>query len=144
MGDDAIKQMTERFLAWSLPADFNPDGGVSFQPVANAGSPHEFRRRPTGTNLFTYTQAEQMVRHMVSAGSFVELRAAKAALEAALQFLEDDAEVRIHSFAVGKFETKAEALASMDEVGRLYCTPVMDCIQKIEAVLCPEAVPIAQ
>lgn len=65
MSDAQIKHMAERFLSWKLPADFNPDGGVVFDPVANAGTPHEHRREPTGTNLLTYTQAEAMVRHMV-------------------------------------------------------------------------------
>lgn len=64
MTEEQIKAMAERFLAWKLPPDFNPDGGVIFDPIANAGTPHEHRRQPTGTNLLTYTQALAMVRHM--------------------------------------------------------------------------------
>jgi hypothetical protein len=61
MTDEQIKHMAERFLAWSLPADFNPDAGISFKAEYNDGtSKHE----PTGTNLLDYTQAVAMVRHM--------------------------------------------------------------------------------
>ena len=64
--DTQIKHMVERFLMWKLPADFGPDGGVSFDPIASKGTPHEFRREPVGTNLLTFTQAEVMVRHMIT------------------------------------------------------------------------------
>jgi len=65
MTDDQIKHMVGRFLAWKLPETFNPDGGISFESVGNAGSPHEYRREPNGTNLLDATQAEAMVRHML-------------------------------------------------------------------------------
>lgn len=55
MTDEQIKHMVNRFLAWKLPDDFGPDGGVSKAP----GS------QPVGTNLLTATQAEAMVRHML-------------------------------------------------------------------------------
>jgi hypothetical protein len=29
MTDAQIKHMTERFLGWKLPENFNPDGGIS-------------------------------------------------------------------------------------------------------------------
>jgi hypothetical protein len=60
-----FKRMVERFLTWKLPEDFNPDGGVHFEPYGNLGTPHEYRRKPTGTNLFNATQAEAMVRYML-------------------------------------------------------------------------------
>lgn len=65
MGDDQINHMVQRFLGWRLPEDFNPDGGVSFEPVFNKGTRHEHRNTPVGTNLLTATQAEAMVRHMI-------------------------------------------------------------------------------
>ena len=65
MTDEQIKHMVNRFLAWKLPADFGPDGGISFERVAGANGPHPFTREPVGTNLLTYTQAEAMVRHML-------------------------------------------------------------------------------
>jgi hypothetical protein len=65
LNDDQIKHMVERFLQWNLPENFNPDGGISFEPVGNAGTQHEYKRAPVGTNLFDATQAEAMVRYMV-------------------------------------------------------------------------------
>ncbi len=70
MTEEQIKQMAERFLAWKLPEDFNPDGGIKFEPYFNVewnakqGLPPQ-RHEPTGTNLFNYTQAVEMVRHML-------------------------------------------------------------------------------
>ncbi len=65
MTDRQIRQMVTRFLGWNLPADFAPDNGVSFDPVANKGTEWEFRRQPSGTNLLTGEQAEAMIRHMI-------------------------------------------------------------------------------
>ena len=68
MTDEQIKHMAERFLGWKLPENFNPDGGIRFTPLANAGMgqyEYRYRRQPTGTNLFDFTQAVEMVRHMV-------------------------------------------------------------------------------
>jgi len=62
---DAVKHMTERFLQWKLPADFNPDAGISFTPDVNVGTAHQYRHEPIGTNLLSYTQAEAMVLHML-------------------------------------------------------------------------------
>lgn len=66
MTEEQIKHMAERFLNWPIPEDFAPDGGVSFEPVGNAGTPHEFPRHPSGTNVLNFTQAVAMVRHMVA------------------------------------------------------------------------------
>lgn len=65
MTEEQIKHMAERFLNWPLPKDFAPDGGVAFEPIGNAGTPHEYRNEPVGTNILTYTQAVAMVRHLV-------------------------------------------------------------------------------
>jgi len=65
MGADQIKHMAERFLSWKLPENFNPDDGISFNPVVNLGTEYQRRREPTGTNLFDYTQAVAMVQHML-------------------------------------------------------------------------------
>ena len=65
MTDDQIKHMVERFLSWKLPADFNPDAGISFKAEFNEHTAHPMRHEPTGTSLFSYTQAEAMVRHMI-------------------------------------------------------------------------------
>lgn len=70
MTDEQIKYMVDRFLAWRLPENFQPDAGISFNPEYNVeynavrGQPPA-RHHPTGTNLFDATQAEAMVRYMV-------------------------------------------------------------------------------
>lgn len=64
MTDEQIKQITERFLAWCLPDDFSPDAGISFKPSYDV-EPMRSRHWPVGTNLFSYNQAEAMVRHML-------------------------------------------------------------------------------
>jgi hypothetical protein len=66
MTEEQIKHMANRFLGWRLPDTFNPDGGIKFDPIGNKGSPHEYRHVPVGTNLFSYTEAVEMVRHMVA------------------------------------------------------------------------------
>jgi len=63
--DDEIKAMVERFLRWKLPADFSPDAGISFKADFNEHTPWPGKHEPTGTNLFSYTQAEAMVRWML-------------------------------------------------------------------------------
>lgn len=65
MTEEQIKYMRDRFLAWKLPANFNPDDGISFDPISNKGHSFERRREPTGTNLFNADQADAMVRHLV-------------------------------------------------------------------------------
>lgn len=65
VSDAQVKQMVNRFLAWHLPENFRPDGGISFDPVANRGNEYEMPRDPTGTNLFDYNQATEMVKHMI-------------------------------------------------------------------------------
>ena len=65
MTEDQIKYMVSRFLTWRLPENFNPDGGVSFQRLGNEGTPHQYTREPSGTNLLDATQAEAMVRHII-------------------------------------------------------------------------------
>jgi hypothetical protein len=65
MTEDQIKHMVSRFLAWKLPEDFSPDGGISFKATFNEQTAHPMRHEPTGTNLLTATQAEAMLRHMV-------------------------------------------------------------------------------
>ena len=65
ISEDQIKHMVDRFLGWKLPENFNPDDGISFDPVMNKGHEFESRREPTGTNLFDAGQATEMVRYMV-------------------------------------------------------------------------------
>jgi len=65
MTDAQINHMVDRFLQWKLPATFNPDNGISFDPVSSPGAAYEMRREPVGTNLLDAVQAEAMVRHLV-------------------------------------------------------------------------------
>jgi len=61
--------MVQRFLSWSLPPNFNPDGGISFMPHRSVpidkGVDELVPNKPTGTNLFDRRQATQMVRFMI-------------------------------------------------------------------------------
>ncbi len=65
MSDADVKAMVDRFLSWKLPANFAPDAGISFKPTYNDHLPTPGRHEPTGTNLFSAAQAEEMVRHML-------------------------------------------------------------------------------
>lgn len=66
MTDEQIKHMVNRFLAWRLPETFNPDCGIEFDAeAARKLNPRNHRYEPTGTNLFTATEADQMVRYML-------------------------------------------------------------------------------
>lgn len=66
MTDEQIKHMVNRFLAWKLPENINPDGGLSFTRTHSENSPWGPQKyEPSGTNLLDATQAEAMVRHML-------------------------------------------------------------------------------
>lgn len=58
--DAQMAYMAERFLSYQLPPDFNPDGGIVYNKDSVLAP-----MRPTGTNLLTYGQALEMVKHMV-------------------------------------------------------------------------------
>jgi hypothetical protein len=60
MTEEQIKHMANRFLGWELPDDFNPDHGIRYSSKS-----HYPDFPPTGTNLFSATQAEAMVRYML-------------------------------------------------------------------------------
>lgn len=64
--DKIIKRMVDRFLGWRLPDDFQPDAGISFKPTYTGWQGKEVNHDPVGTNLFTATQAEAMVRYILS------------------------------------------------------------------------------
>jgi len=59
--EDQIKHMVSRFLGWSLPEDFRPDGGIIFSHTSGGHT-----NKPTGTNLFDGGQAQAMVLHMAA------------------------------------------------------------------------------
>jgi hypothetical protein len=63
--DAQIKHMVDRFLVWRLPANFSPDGGISFEREYNQNTPFPAVHEPVGTNLFSAEQATEMVRFML-------------------------------------------------------------------------------
>ena len=63
MKEEQIEYMTTRFLNWKLPEKFRPDAGVTFTPLSYQD--YEKGQWLSGTNLFDYTQAKMMVRHML-------------------------------------------------------------------------------
>lgn len=65
MTEDKIKHMASRFLGWTLPHNFRPDGGITFEPRYNNGTEEGGRHHPVGTNLFDADQAEAMVRYLI-------------------------------------------------------------------------------
>lgn len=65
MSEEQINEMANRFLSWKLPDDFNPDGGIHFEPTYPGLDGKRHPHNPTGTNLFTHTQAVAMIRHML-------------------------------------------------------------------------------
>lgn len=64
IGYDQISHMVDRFLAWPLPDNFNPDGGINYSPSLSVDPEYPFPS-PTGTNLLDSDQARKMVEHMV-------------------------------------------------------------------------------
>ncbi len=59
MTEAQIKHMVARFLVWKLPSSFSPDCGIEYKPLPSGS-------RPIGTNVFTTTEAEAMVRNMLA------------------------------------------------------------------------------
>jgi hypothetical protein len=59
--DEQIKYMAQRFCAWPLPRNFNPDHGISFKNPWPSLPQHW----PCGTNLWGYEEAQEMVRFML-------------------------------------------------------------------------------
>jgi hypothetical protein len=66
MTNQYINGLVNRFLTWKLPENFRPDAGISFCPVVNLGTEHQYRHEPVGTNLFTADQAREMLQHVLA------------------------------------------------------------------------------
>jgi len=64
--EQIIKEITDKFLGWKLPKTFNPDGGISFTRKHSVGTPYESEHEPFGTNLFTATEAKEMLQYLLS------------------------------------------------------------------------------
>jgi len=61
-----IDKMVDRFLSWTLPKDFTPDGGISFDGRGD-DEWNKNKTWPVGTNLFTAEQAKQMIECLFKA-----------------------------------------------------------------------------
>lgn len=59
--DEMVNVMASRFLSWKLPKDFHPDGGIKFDHKYS----HDSISYPTGTNLFHYEQAKEMLKFII-------------------------------------------------------------------------------
>lgn len=60
-------EMVTRFLGWKLPADFNPDCGVSFKQTHSESGPWgPQKHEPIGTNLLNADQARAMLEHVLA------------------------------------------------------------------------------
>jgi hypothetical protein len=139
MTEAQIKHMVDRFLSWKLPANFNPDDGISFEPIAGKGGPHPFRREPQGTNLFDATQAQVMVRHMLE--GMPRAASGPAASGAYPQFAYTGPSpsqglvgfVNIQETDMGvRFSVRSEGL---DSVGAAYEIPIGDAIELLDNAL---------
>ncbi|WP_312463008.1 hypothetical protein [Comamonas sp.] len=51
-------EMVSRFLSWTLPDDFGPDGGIYIDRRPSV--------KPTGTNLLNFAQAKAMLEHCIN------------------------------------------------------------------------------
>lgn len=105
MTEEQINYMVERFLCWELPDDFAPDAGISFDK-SSSGVPGGMM--PIGTNVLNATQAQAMVRHMVS--GMPDLAATKAWFDA----LEVAAKVADRRIEAGRAETIPDALRALE------------------------------
>lgn len=67
-------EMVSRFLAWNLPKDFFPDGGIKFERKVGTAEGERDRADmgpgwwPVGTNLLTAEQAKRMLEHVLGTG----------------------------------------------------------------------------
>lgn len=72
---DRISAMVDRFLGWKLPPTFGPDAGIKFTPSNGMNREEAYAKPgwwPIGTNLFTASEAREMLEH-VSAVEVPEL-----------------------------------------------------------------------
>lgn len=67
MANKKLDQMVDRFLGWTLPKNFSPDGGISFTPPAELYPDMKDPdvHWPVGTNLLNAQEAEEMLRFVL-------------------------------------------------------------------------------
>jgi hypothetical protein len=118
MNHDQIKHLVSRFLAWPLPENFNPDGGITFEPIANKGTAHEHQRHPVGTNLLDATQAAVMVEHMVEGLPTPEKPEPNPEWEAKAKALRDQTRMKAEEMAAELDEPVNEPEATLTMLER--------------------------
>ena len=109
LAEDEIKHLVDRFLGWRLPEDFNPDGGISFAQLGNPGTPHEYKREPSGTNLLNAIQATAMVRYMA------EGMGETARPNDALRFVKERIDLRLNNHLVEMKEGYDDSIVGFNE-----------------------------
>ncbi len=90
--DEFINHAVDAFLGWHLPNNFNPDGGIVFDPIYNKGTPYQNRHYPLGTNLFDADQARDMFEACIPEQVFAMAVTENVALKARVAELERFAE----------------------------------------------------
>lgn len=105
------EQMVGRFLCWPLPADFAPDGGISFTRSPHVGM------NPTGTNLLHFGQAKAMLEHCINGGTV----SASALLPHQQRVLDEKQELDIRITKLDEFIQRSTVFPTFptDEQSRL-------------------------
>lgn len=145
LSEDQIKHMVDRFLQWRLPANFNPDAGISYK---RPNYLPEVDATPVGTNLFDAQQAEAMVRFMVEGLAEVSPDAPAAAVAGSAEpVLQDIEQYRmqmagISTAALGYWKEGESVHPDYDtktlhDVARLYAkyAHYRECCIAFEAVM---------
>lgn len=66
MTEEQIQYMVNRFLGWKLPDLWHPDGGIEFDADKyKKMDSRNLRCEPFGTNLFSATEAYEMISYML-------------------------------------------------------------------------------
>jgi hypothetical protein len=61
ISEERLRKMVDRFIGWKIPQSFGPDGYITFDREKAKASVYW----PTGTNLLSCTEAEEMLRYML-------------------------------------------------------------------------------
>ena len=101
--EEVLKIAVDRFLGWKLPADFSPDGGISFKSGVY---------ETTGTNLFTAQQANEMLKYVLEEALATSITQALAE-DRERVVREIEKELKLLSSAYAGLETLPEKSANL-------------------------------
>ncbi len=65
--EEILDKMVSSFLAWKLPENFVPDGGISFNKTFSI----DHNVWPIGTNLFAADQAKDMFKECLKGAGII-------------------------------------------------------------------------